>query len=90
MRRSRSGILPLWVSCHCKIVYFGFNVVREPPWYGTVCPVVWEDGGGNPASYPIVDIAPHGMVQFNEIIDPESYLQPKGDAVCAVDYSWPR
>jgi len=25
----------------------------EPPWYGTVCPVVWEDGGGNPASYPI-------------------------------------
>ncbi|MBN1592904.1 MAG: AMP-binding protein, partial [Candidatus Coatesbacteria bacterium] len=25
----------------------------EPPWYGTVCPVVWEDGGSNPASYPI-------------------------------------
>jgi len=25
----------------------------EPPWYGTVCPVVWEDGGGNPASYPM-------------------------------------
>lgn len=21
--------------------------------YGTVRPVVWEDGGGNPASYPI-------------------------------------
>ncbi|MHB1380223.1 MAG: hypothetical protein ACYCX0_11450 [Desulfurivibrionaceae bacterium] len=21
--------------------------------YGTVCTVVWEDGGGNPASYPI-------------------------------------
>ena len=21
--------------------------------YGTVCPVVWEDGGGDPASYPI-------------------------------------
>jgi len=26
---------------------------HEPPWYGTVCPVVWEDGGGNPASYPM-------------------------------------
>ncbi len=26
---------------------------QEPPWYGTVCRVVWEDGGGNPASYPI-------------------------------------
>ena len=22
--------------------------------YGTVCPVVWEDGGGDPASYPIL------------------------------------
>ena len=22
--------------------------------YGTVCTVVWEDGGGNPASYPIL------------------------------------
>ena len=27
---------------------------QEPPWYGTVCPVVWEDGGGDPASYPII------------------------------------
>lgn len=27
--------------------------LQEPPWYGTVCPVVWEDGGGDPASYPI-------------------------------------
>ena len=27
---------------------------QEPPWYGTVCPVVWEDGGSNPASYPII------------------------------------
>ena len=25
---------------------------QEPPWYGTVCPVVWEDGGREP-SYPI-------------------------------------
>jgi len=31
-----------------------FNVLHEPPWYGTVCPVVWEVGGCNPASYPIV------------------------------------
>jgi hypothetical protein len=23
--------------------------------YGTVCAVVWEDGGGDPASYPISD-----------------------------------
>ena len=22
--------------------------------YATVCPVVWEDGGSNPASYPIL------------------------------------
>ena len=26
---------------------------RKPPWYGTVRPVVWEDGGGDPASYPL-------------------------------------
>jgi hypothetical protein len=25
-----------------------------PPWYGTVCRVVWEDGGSDPASYPIL------------------------------------
>ena len=24
--------------------------------YGTVCTVVWEDGGSNPASYPIVPV----------------------------------
>ena len=30
-----------------------FQRFREPPWYGTVCPVVWEDGRGDPASYPI-------------------------------------
>ena len=28
-------------------------MLHEPPWYGTVRPVVWEDGGSNPASYPI-------------------------------------
>jgi hypothetical protein len=32
----------------------------EPPWYGTVCPVVWEDGGSDPASYPIVPGALYG------------------------------
>ena len=32
----------------------GSFVLHEPPWYGTVCPVVWEDGGSNPASYPMV------------------------------------
>ena len=30
------------------------TIQHEPPWYGTVCPVVWEDGGSNPASYPIL------------------------------------
>ena len=30
------------------------KLLHEPPWYGTVCPVVWEDGGSNPASYPII------------------------------------
>ena len=40
-------------SCHCKVICYIFNVLHEPPWYGTVCPVVWEDGGGDPASYPI-------------------------------------
>ena len=30
------------------------TIQHEPPWYGTVCPVVWEDGGSNPASYPII------------------------------------
>ena len=30
-------------------------IQHEPPWYGTVCPVVWEDGGSNPASYPIYE-----------------------------------
>lgn len=25
---------------------------QEPPWYGTVCPVVWEDGGREPPLLP--------------------------------------
>ena len=25
------------VSCHCSINCEGFNLQREPPWYGTVC-----------------------------------------------------
>ena len=40
-------------SCHFSINSAGFNVLREPPWYGTVCPVVWEDGGREPPSYPM-------------------------------------
>ena len=35
---------------------------RKPPWYGTVHPVVWEDGGGDPASYPL------GAPDRNEMI----------------------
>ena len=38
----------------CKHIGSVFVMLREPPWYGTVCPVVWEDGGSNPASYPIL------------------------------------
>ena len=39
------------------------NEVRTHPdagtaGYGTVCPVVWEDGGGNSSSYPIWIVAP--------------------------------
>lgn len=40
-------------SCLCKLDCVNSKALHEPPWYGTVCPVVWEDGGGNPASYPI-------------------------------------
>ena len=29
--------------------------------YGTVRTVVWEDGGGNPASYPIVANQDHNL-----------------------------
>ena len=40
----------------------GSFVLHEPPWYGTVCPVVWEDGGSNPASYPMrEDGSPHDV-----------------------------
>ena len=39
----------------------GSFVLHEPPWYGTVCPVVWEDGGSNPASYPMgVEVTAYG------------------------------
>ncbi len=40
--------------CHCWINCTDSSVLHEPPWYGTVCPVVWEVGGGNPATYPII------------------------------------
>jgi hypothetical protein len=33
-------------------------IVIRTAGYGTVCPVVWEDGGSNPASYPIIKL-PH-------------------------------
>jgi hypothetical protein len=42
-----------WGSCHFLINSESFNVLHEPPWYGTVCPVVWEDGGREPPSYPV-------------------------------------
>jgi len=29
------------------------KLLREPPWYGTACPVVWGHVGSNPAFYPI-------------------------------------
>jgi hypothetical protein len=44
----------VWGSCHFLINSASFNVLHEPPWYGTVCPVVWEDGGRESPSYPIL------------------------------------
>ncbi len=32
--------------------------------YGTVRTVVWEDGGGNPASYPILMVVIYETVEF--------------------------
>src|SRR5690625_5296771 len=40
-------------SCRCSISIDDSRALHEPPWYGTVCPVVWEVGGSNPATYPI-------------------------------------
>jgi len=40
-------------------------VWQEPPWYGTVCQVVWEDGGGNPASYPILSFENKYLFETN-------------------------
>src|SRR5690554_6064894 len=41
-------------SCRCSISIDNSRALHEPPWYGTVCPVVWEVGGSNPATYPIM------------------------------------
>jgi len=49
--RTREQHLDSWGSRHNGNA---FGMRREPPWYGAVCPVVWEDGGSNPAPYPIV------------------------------------
>ncbi len=38
----------------------------EPPWYGTVCPVVWEDGRREPTSYPISN-NPYCFVDLNTL-----------------------
>ena len=38
----------MWTS-HLK----GFSPFPEPQWYGSVRPVVWRNGGSNPASYPV-------------------------------------
>jgi len=35
--------------------------------YGTVRTVVWEDGGGNPASYPIMDLPLHYSISLSHI-----------------------
>ena len=40
-----------WDLCHFLRNTADIKVLREPPWYGTVCPVVWEDGGRKPPSY---------------------------------------
>ena len=50
----RSTTLMPVVSTHCWTNGEDYNSSHEPPWYGTVRPVVWEVGGSNPATYPIV------------------------------------
>jgi hypothetical protein len=39
--------------CHYSTKFFNSSALREPPWYGAVCPVVWEVGGREPSSYPM-------------------------------------
>ena len=53
MKHSLNASLIVSDSCRCKIIGFNSYVVHEPPWYGTVRPVVWEDGGGDSASCPM-------------------------------------
>lgn len=64
-----------WAQCDVSSVY------HEPPWYGTVCPVVWEDGGSNPASYPMLSwgagdkkwFQPHEIIEI--IVSSELQIQ---------------
>ena len=54
-------------SCRCLINFAGFNVLHEPPWYGTVCPVVWEDGGRKAPSYPMLFESPGKVFNCNTL-----------------------
>ncbi len=38
----RLGLISVLDTVRCLVV------LHEPPWYGTVCPVVWEGAGGDP------------------------------------------
>ena len=52
---------------------------QEPPWYGTVCPVVWEDGGGDPASYPMLSSGNKAcMARKNMSLVPSYHYLPYG------------
>jgi hypothetical protein len=50
-------------------------VVHEPPWYGTVCPVVWEDGGCEAPSYPMMG-AEIGGICAGLLASPEKRIAP--------------
>jgi hypothetical protein len=41
-------------SFRCSIGTDASRALHEPPGYGTVCPVVWEDGGGDLGDCPIL------------------------------------
>ena len=49
------------VSSHCWTNGVDFNFAHEPPWYGTVRPVVWE---GGITKAPLPDVRPAGRTHL--------------------------
>jgi hypothetical protein len=54
------------VFCHCWNSADASSLLYEPPYYGTVRTVVWEEGGGDSASYP---------VQFSIVDEPAAIVR---------------